>query len=109
MANETITRIEQMLRDATLPQEERDTLLELMANLRQELATLSGEGAEKAASVASFTEVAAREAVRREKDPALLEHATAGMTKAVQSVGSGATGLTRVVNQICDFLSSMGI
>ena len=109
MTEDTIVRIEATLKNSTLAAEEKQQLLQLVESLRLELRALPQERAEKGASVAAFTEVAAREAVRKDKDPELLDYATGGMAKALENLGKEHPGLTRVVNQICDFLSGTGI
>lgn len=109
MPNDTISRIEAMLQDSSLNADEKRKLLELVAGLKQELQALPKEGAEKAASVAAFAELATREAMRQEKDPALLEHATSGLDLAQQRLSKDYPKLARIVNQFCDFLSGSGI
>lgn len=109
MINQTLVRIEQRLRDAALDSQEKQTLQELVGNLRAELEALPESSREQAASLAAFTEVAAGEAVRREKDPAVLAHATEGIGISLRRMGQDHPALTRVVGQLCDFLSGMGI
>ncbi len=109
MTEDTIARIEATLKNSALEAAEKQQLLQLVESLRRELRSLPQERAEKGASVAAFAEVAAREAVRKEKDPEMLDYATGGMAKALQNLGKDHPGLTRVVNQICDFLSGTGI
>ena len=109
MVNETLNRVEAQLRDSRMVPAEKKRLLGLLEELKRELQAPAQAQAEDAASVAAFAEVAAREAAREEINPELLEHASAGLEKAAQSFGHKHPGLTRVVNQICDFLSGTGI
>lgn len=109
MTDDTIARIDALLRSSALSAAEKEQLLGLVGALRTELKALPQERAEKGASVAAFTEVATREAVRKDKDPEMLNYATGGIGKALGNLGKDHPALTRVVNQICDFLSGTGI
>lgn len=109
MIADTIARIEKRLAESSLDPAEKQRLVDLVAQLRQELDALPADSAEKASSVASFAEVAAQEATRGEKNPDLVAHATQGLEKAAHGLGRGYPGLTRIVNQLCELLSDTGI
>lgn len=109
MIKDTISRIEARLKDAQISDTEKEGLLKLLEELRGELEGIAANNAEKASSVASFAEIATREGTRGEKDPELLEHATDGLNKSIRSFESEHPELSRIVGQICDFLSGTGI
>lgn len=106
---DTIKRIEQRLNDSAIAPAEKQKLLELVGSLRKELEQIPQEKRDEAGSVAEFAEVAASQALKENKNPALVEHASEGVNKAMEGMAQDYPSLTRVVGQFCDFLSSMGI
>lgn len=65
--------------------------------------------AEQAESIAGFTESGAREALRSQPDPELLDTSLDGLRKSVREFEASHPKLTEVVNAICHQLSNLGI
>lgn len=111
MINDTLRRIEQRLQESSLESGEKDRLQQLLVQLRSELENLPEESAESASSVAAYAEIATLQATREggSKESKLIEHASEGMSLSLAGFEQEHPGLTRAVNQFCEFLSGMGI
>jgi hypothetical protein len=73
MIDDTIQKIEAQLQSAeAIPDARRRELLELLAKLKTEVATLSQTHGEAAQSIAGFTQVSTHEATRETPNPELL-------------------------------------
>ncbi len=109
MIRDTIVKIESALRNAGLREETRTELLELLGKLRAEIDGLAKTNAEDAQSVAGFAELSAREAIRRQKNPKLLDVSLKGLSTSVEEFEESHPQLVQVVNRICTTLANLGI
>ena len=110
MIQDTLSKLEQRLQQAeTLPPETRASLETLVAELREEIAGLSGDQPHAMESIAGFTESSTREALRPMQDPELLDVSLEGLRRSVREFELSYPKLTEVVNGICHQLSSLGI
>lgn len=110
MIEDTIEKIEAKLRDDTrLTARTRAELLRLLGSLKSEIAGLSKTHAEHAESIAGFIERSTHEAVRQEKNPALLKLSVDGLAASVKGFEVSHPKLVEDVNYICTVLANMGI
>jgi hypothetical protein len=109
MIDDTVAKIEARLRSADVPPEKRAELEELLAKLKTEIASLSQTHAEQAESIAGFTEISAHEATREQPNPQLLDLSLKGLTSSVEEFEKSHPKLVRVVNDISNMLSNLGI
>lgn len=110
MSKQAMERIEAILQDAsTLPPEKREELRALLASLGEEIDTLQRKDADRARSVAGFTELAAHEATRPTANPERVGHATAGLLSTIEELETEHPKLVRIINQISTTLSNMGL
>lgn len=110
MSRQTMERIEAILNEAdSLPPAKREELKILLAELRAEVETLDQTDADRARSVAGFTEIATHEATRASACPNRVGHATAGLLSTIEELEAEHPKLVRIVNQICTTLSDMGL
>lgn len=110
MIHETLKKIDARLAASpTLSGENREALEALLSELRHEIDQLKGDRAEEAESLAAFTEAGAREALRAQQDPDLLDLSLTGMRRSVRHFEVSHPQLTQVVNGICQQLSNLGI
>jgi hypothetical protein len=90
------------------PQQKED-LLWLISDLKQEIAGLSKTHEEHAHSIARFTDISAHEATRRHKNQDLLRIAMEGLSTSVAEFEASHPTLVDTVNKISSLLSNMGI
>jgi hypothetical protein len=110
MINDTLRKLEQRLATSTnLSTENRLALEGLVRELKREIDTLREIHAEQAESIASFTDSSAREALRLEQDPEMLDVSLDGLQRSVRAMEASHPKLTSVVNAICHQLSTLGI
>jgi Domain of unknown function (DUF4404) len=110
MIEETIAKIEARLKSTeSIPAEKRDELEVLLTRLKSEVADLSRTHAEQAESIAGFTELSTREATREEQNPKLLNLSLKGLTSSVEEFEKSHPKLVRIVNDISNMLSNLGI
>ncbi len=110
MIQDTVEKIEAKLRDDTrLTGRKRTELLRLLSSLKSEIARLSETHAEHAESIAGFMERSTHEAVRRERNPALLKLSIDGLAASVKGFEVSHPKLVEDVNYICTVLANMGI
>lgn len=110
MLQHTLEKIEERLKKAeSISEENKSELLNLIATLKVEIAALSRTHNEHAESIAGFTEVSTREAMRQEKNPELIELSIEGLEKSVQGFETSHPTLVGIVNRICTMLSNLGI
>ncbi len=84
-------------------------LLELLAELKDELQELYKSDADNAASIGGFAQVYTHEATREQKNEALVTGALAGLKKTVEGLETSHPKLTGVVNDIATVLANMGV
>jgi len=107
---DTISEIEERLRTAgSLKPESRAELLDLLGQLKSQIAALSATHQEQARSIAGFAEVSAHEATREEKNPKSLKHSILGLRSSVHELEQSHPQLVGVVDRIATMLASMGI
>lgn len=110
MNEDTIGEIEAKIRGAgSIGEERKRELLQLLAELKSEMAGLSGSQAEHAQSIAGFTGLSAHEATRSKPNPHLLELALNGLSSSVKEFEVSHPRLTQIVNAISTSLSNLGI
>lgn len=110
MIDDTIARIRRELEEAkNLSPERRQELLELIVQLRSEIAALSKDNPDQARSIAGFTQLSAHEAMRLERQPETMKNAIAGLESTVRGFEAAHPRLTEVVNRLAHVLSSLGI
>ena len=110
MIEDTIGKIEARIQGAeTIKEERRHELLQLLATLKSEVASLSKTHGEQAESIAGFTEVSAHEATRSEQNPRLLQLSLQGLNSSVDELEESHPRLVQIVNTISQTLSNLGI
>jgi hypothetical protein len=110
MIQDRIEKIEEKLQQSkALKESDKVEILDLMKNLRTEIADLSKTHAEHAESIVGFAELSAHEATRSEKNPVLINLSIEGLASSVQSFEASHPRLVVVINKICIMLSNMGI
>jgi hypothetical protein len=110
MIDETVSKLELQLREATnLSPERKAELLRLLGALKAEVAELSKTNREDAQSIARFTEVSALEATRLEQNPKLRELSLEGLKSSVEGFEQSHPRLVQAVNSISQTLSNLGI
>ena len=108
MIDDTLAKLEARLRDSdNLSDENRQALEALVKELKSEIDTL--EDRDSADSIAGFSEGGAREALRRETDPDLLDLNLQGLQRSARSFEASHPKLVSVVNSLCQQLSNLGI
>lgn len=110
MIDETLAKIEQQVQEAaTIKEERRRELLELLSKLKAEIADLSITHREQAESIAGFARVSAHEATRAEQNPQLLDLSLRGLSSSVAEFERTHPRLVRIVNAVSQTLSNLGI
>jgi hypothetical protein len=110
MLQDTLTEIEGRIRASTTVNDARRTeLLELLAQLRGEIATLAQTHQEDAQCITAFAGVSAQEAMRSRRNPVMLQHSIDGLESSVGDFGDTHPQLVGVVNRIAGMLANMGI
>ena len=110
MIRETITKIESKLQQSSaVSPENRQELLDLLAQLKTEIGTLAQSDARQAEAIAGHTELSTREAISPEKNPELLQRSLDELSASVEGFESSHPQLVEVVNRIATTLSNLGI
>lgn len=110
MILDTIAHIEARIAATdSIPAEQRQELLQLLETLREEMSKLSKEDQESAQSIAGFAQVSAHEAMRKSKDPELLNLSLKGFGSSVDGFEQSHPKLVQIVNSISHTLSNLGI
>jgi len=110
MIQETITQIEERIKDAkSLNEEKKMELLGLLSTLKTEVSELSKTHAEHTQSITGFTEISIHEAMREEKNPKLLKLSLQALSASVEGFESSHPKLVGIVNSISLTLSNIGI
>ena len=110
MIETTIGEIEAKIRGAEAVSEERKReLLQMLATLKTEVATLSKTDDENARSIAGFASVSAHEATRKKQNPQSLEHSLAGLRSSAEGFEQSHPKLVQIIDRICNTLSNLGI
>ena len=109
MIQDTITKIEKRLADASIKPEKKRELLKLLRELKAEITKLAKTQREQSESIACFTHVSTHEATRKKRDPDLLKLSIDGLASSVKEFEASHPKLVDNVNKICLILSNMGI
>lgn len=110
MIQETVRQIEQRIRDAaSLKEENKTELLQLLVTLRQEVEAFSATHGEEAQSITRFTDLSTHEATRKGKNPKLMELSLEGLSASVDGFETSHPRLVELVNRICTTLSNLGV
>jgi uncharacterized coiled-coil DUF342 family protein len=92
MPIDSLEQLEVRLQETySLNPQQKDELLRLLADLKQEIADLSKTHEEHAHSIARFTDLSAHEATRRHKNQDLLRMAIEGLSTSVAECESHPT------------------
>jgi len=110
MIQDDLDKIEKMLmQSAAVKESGKAELLDLLTTLRKEIDDLSQIHYEHAESIVGFARLSAHEAVRREKNTALLSLSIEGFTSSVEGFEISHPKLTEIVNKLCTMISNLGI
>jgi hypothetical protein len=110
MIETTLAQIQQRLEQArNLSPDKRRELLELLAQLKTEIANVSDADPDHARSIAGFTDLSAHEATRTTRQPEAMQSAISGLESTVRGFETNHPKLTAVVNRIAHALSNLGI
>ena len=110
MANDTLSRIEDILKDAqALTPEKKAELLGLLAKLRQEMEGLDPAHAREAENFASQARALTLQALSPDHDRETLRHALSGLAGSLQRFEQSHPQLVQITNRICTALSNFGI
>lgn len=109
MLDDTIREIEARLASTEMSDPARKELATLLAELKQELSTLSEVDEDRARSVAHFAAASSHEATRNTTDPALLDLSLQGLRTSVETLETEQPALVKLVNSLCMLLSNSGI
>lgn len=110
MIQSTLNKIEERLKKVeSVTNENRSELLNLVSELKAEIADLAKTHSEHAESITGFAAVSTREATRQEKNPELLKLSIDGLAASVEGFETSHPTLVGVVNRICAMLSNLGI
>jgi hypothetical protein len=110
MIQSTLNKIEERLKKVeSVTDENRSELLNLVSELKVEIADLAKTHTEHAESITGFAAVSTREATRQEKNPELLKLSIDGLAASVEGFETSHPTLVGVVNRICAMLANLGI
>lgn len=110
MPIDSLVQLEARLQEAHgLDPRQKEELLRLISDLKQEITALSETHAEHAHSIARFTDLSAHEATRRHRNQDLLRIAMEGLSTSVAEFEASHPTLVNTVNRISSLLSNMGI
>ena len=110
MIQETIQQLEKRIeKTETIDNKEREELIGLLGTLKSEVLSLSKTHPEQAESITGFAQVSTHEAIRKEKDPQLLDLSVKGLTSSIKGFENSHPELVRIVNAISVTLSNLGI
>ncbi|MBS3732187.1 MAG: DUF4404 family protein [Desulfobacterales bacterium] len=110
MLKNTLSKLEDKIKTSkNIPEDKKQEYYDLLSRLNEEINTLAETDLEKAESVKKFTKVTAHEATREELNPNLLETSLEGLYESVREFRTSHPRLVDTVNEICIFLSKLGI
>ncbi|MGA2333562.1 MAG: DUF4404 family protein [Syntrophales bacterium] len=110
MIQDHLDKIEERLKQCEAVKEsDKAELFTLLTTLRKEITDLSQTHYEQAESITGFAELSAREATRREKNPALLNLSIEGLASSVQGFETSHPKLVEIINTFCTMLSNLGV
>jgi hypothetical protein len=110
MIQDRLNKIEEGLKQSKeIKESDKIELLNLVANLRTEIADLSNTHSKHAESITWFAELSANEATRREKNPELLNISIQSLTSSIQGLEISHPRLVGIINRFCIMLYNLGI
>ena len=110
MLKDTVRKMEDAIRKIdSLPGREKTELLALLSALKTEVGRLSETHEEQAHSIASLADMAAHEATRQDKSPALMKHSVEGLALSSQGFEVSHPKMVGILNEICTMLARIGI
>lgn len=110
MLKHTLAKLEEKIKTSeNIPEDKKPEYYNLLNRLNEEVNSLAETDLEKAESIKKFTKASAHEATRKQPDPTLLEKALEGLSESVREFRTSHPRLVDTVNDICIFLSKLGI
>lgn len=110
MINDTLGKLEAAIaRAGAMKGDDKAELVSLLRKLKDEVAALGPEQADKAGSLANFAQAAAHETARENGDKRLKTISIEGLSQSVRSLEASHPVLTETVDEICRILAQMGI
>ena len=110
MIENTLGEIETRIHQAgTVSPEQKRELLQLLATLKSEVATLAQTHGESANSITGFAHLSTHEATRADQNPQLRELSVRGLRSSVDGFEQSHPKLVQIVNSISNTLSNLGI
>ena len=110
MLKDTIQQIENAIKKIdSVDGKKKAELLGLLAALKSELERLSETHEEDARSIAGFAELAAREALRKQKSPGLMKHSLDGLALSAEGFEASHPRLVEIIDAISGMLARIGI
>ena len=110
MNESNLNEIEAKIRAAdNISDDRKRELLQSLSTLKAEVDKLSGTHDEEARSIAGFAQLSAHEATRQQQNPASLQHSLEGLRSSVEGFEKSHPQLVRIVNNISNMLSNLGI
>lgn len=110
MINETMKKIETKIKNSIhITDENKNEYLSMLKTLRSEVEDLSQTQKEQAETITGFAGVSAHEATREDINKDLLDISIDGLQTSVQGFEASNPRLVSIVNNVCSFLSNIGI
>ena len=110
MNESNLNEIEAKIRGAdNISEDRKRELLQLLGTLKTEVGKLSKTHDEQAQSIAGFAQLSAYEATRMQQNPQSLHHSLEGLRSSVEGFEKSHPQLVRIVNNISNTLSNLGI
>jgi hypothetical protein len=110
MLEDTVKKMEDAIRKIdSVKGRDKAELLSLLSALKTEVGRLSETDQEQAHSIASLAELAAHEATRQGRSPALLKHSVEGLALSSEGFEASHPKLVGIVNELCTMLARIGI
>ena len=110
MNENNLNEIEAKIRAAdNISDDRKRELLQSLSTLKAEVDKLSRTHDEEAQSIAGFAQLSAHEATRQQQNPESLQHSLEGLRSSVEGFEKSHPQLVRIVNNISNMLSNLGI
>lgn len=100
---------EQVGQSENIPESTRAELLELLASLKSEIASLPSERDEEAHQISDYAEASALEVTRSPVRPKLLQEAIDGLSAPVEKFETSHPELAATLNRLSAVLANMGM
>ena len=110
MIENTLGEIEARINQAgAVSPEQKRELIQLLATLKAEVATLAQTHGESADSITGFAQISTHEATRADQNPQLRELSVRGLRSSVDGFEQSHPKLVQIVNSISNTLANLGI